>query len=421
MERSLNQKLYILSLIFLCSSVVMGQDLYPGFSAKVDLSRVHQVSGVPEHEMQPDPFIEDLIDQTNLDSLIAFVRILSGEDSVWINGSKVMIHHRISSEGNDLAADYIKNKLESYKLEVSDQKYNEQGRNILAFQPGISVPETQYIICAHYDAVPNHGADDNASGVAAVLEAARILSVNGNAYTLIYALWDEEEVGLVGSRDYASQARTNNSRIQGVINLDMIGWDSDENGLMDIHSSNVASSDSLAELVALMNSIYEIGLNPVIYNPGVRASDHSSFWDNGYGAILLIEAYYGEDFSPYYHSDEDRIEKFNLPFFHKMSKLVIGSISTLAGFEDGLGVGDSPDHPSEISVYPNPADDFLIIESSLDGDYSIEIYTLSGQEVLGTQMEGGSHQIDLSSFPEGLYFITIRSKDFISTKRIILL
>ena len=153
----------------------------------------------PVESIQPlltlsyDPLIETIIDQTNLDSLIAYVRILSGEDSVWIDGLKVRIQHRVSGLGNDLAADYIKKQLETYNLEVYDQIYSADGRNIYAIQPGYLYPEKQYIICAHYDAVDDYGADDNASGVAAVLETARILSHHEFQYTLVYALLENEK------------------------------------------------------------------------------------------------------------------------------------------------------------------------------------------------------------------------------------
>ena len=155
------------------------------------------------HSQTYNLFIEELISQTNLDSLVSFVRILSGEDSVIIGGTKVVIHHRISNNNNDLAADYIKQKLEGYGLDTYDQVYSTHGRNIYAIQPGILYPDEQYIICAHYDAVDFYCADDDASGVAAVLEAARILSNYELDYTLIYALWDEEEIGLIGSGYYA--------------------------------------------------------------------------------------------------------------------------------------------------------------------------------------------------------------------------
>jgi hypothetical protein len=257
------------------------------------------------------------------------VRILSGEDSVWVGSSEVRIQHRISDLGNDLAADYIKQQLKTYNLTVSDQIYSASGRNIYAIQPGLIYPEKQYIICAHYDAVDNYCADDNASGVAAVLEAARILSQYYFKYTLVYALWDEEEIGFLGSQYFASQAHSNQADIMGVVNIDMIGWDGNEDGLFDIHTNNIANSNSIANTLIVVDALYNISLEPVIYNPGTWQSDHDSFWGYDYGAVMLIEAFYGEDLNPYYHSSEDRINKFDLAYFQNLTRLTIGAITTL--------------------------------------------------------------------------------------------
>jgi len=326
--------LVLFNVIILDTPFISGQDKYPKPLPEVNLENVLKSAAIPEHDSVQDPIVEGIIDQINLDSLLSYVRVLTGEDSVRINDSIVWIQHRIDYLDNDLAASYIRNKLESYNLEVYDQPFNEEGLNIIGVQYGILYPEQQYIICAHYDAVANYCADDNASGVAAVLEAARILSRYDLEYTLVYALWDQEEIGLVGSSYYASQARANNTDILGVVNMDMIGWDGDGDRLVDIHSSNIANSDSLAKLLVINNSVYDLNLNPVVYNPGTGASDHSSFWNTGYGAILLIEAYYGEDLNPYYHSEEDRIEKFDYPYFHDMSRLAIGSISSMVQFSE---------------------------------------------------------------------------------------
>jgi hypothetical protein len=334
----------ILSLVVLCSSVILGQEQFPRPLPKVDISQIWHSSDVPEHSMVFNPLIDDIINQTNLDSLVVYVRILSGEDSVWIAGSKAQIQHRVSDLGNDLAADYLKQKLNSYNLEVHDQAYSVNGRNIYAVQSGYLYPEQQYIICAHYDAVADYCADDNASGVAAVLEAARILSHYDFKYTLVYALWDEEEFGMYGSQYYASQARSDQTDIRGVLNMDMIGWDSNNDGLFDIHSYNIANSNSLANLLVITNSLYNFPLSPVIYNPGTWLSDHASFWNYDYGAVLLIEAYYGGDLNPYYHSNEDRIDKFDLTYFHNLSKLSISAIATVIEItEDTLLVAVSPE------------------------------------------------------------------------------
>jgi hypothetical protein len=312
------------------STVLVGQDRYPRLLEKVDVTKIwHTTPGIiPENNMVYDPIVADIINQTNLDSLISYVRILSGEDSVWIGNTRVLIKNRGDS-GGDLAADYLQKKLESYDLLVYDQSYSSTGRNVYAMQEGYLYPEKQFIICAHYDAVDVYCADDNATGVAAVIETARILSEYVFKYTLVYALWDEEEIGLVGSNYYASQAASNQDQIQGVLNMDMLAWDGNDDGLLDIHTQYTANSNNIANLMVIINWLYGLPLNPAIYNPGTWQSDHSSFWNYGYDAILLIEAYYGGDLNPYYHSIDDRIDKFNLPYFHNLSKLSIGTISTL--------------------------------------------------------------------------------------------
>jgi len=172
------------------------------------------------------------------------------------------------------------------------------------------------------------GADDNASGTAAVLEAARILSQYVSDYTIIYALWDEEEQGLIGSYDYAAQASSNGDSIMGVINLDMISWDSNNNNVADIHTRSVGTSIYLKDKMVEVNNVYALGLVMDIQNPGQTYSDHASFWTFNYGAILLIED--GSDFNAYYHTTSDRYTHFNLPYYLKMSKASFGTLATIA-------------------------------------------------------------------------------------------
>ena len=74
---------------------------------------------------------------------------------------------------------------------------------------------------------------------------------------------------------------------------------------------------------------------------------------------------------------------------------------------------------SELTIYPNPTDDLLSIETEYPDLYSIDITSLNGQLLYSEEMEGTFHQIDLFSFQKGVYFITIRSKDFVTTRKII--
>jgi Peptidase family M28/Secretion system C-terminal sorting domain len=285
------------------------------------------------------PVIQTIINQTNLDSLTKFVRELSGEDQTIINGTPyTIVSRRWNHAGNDMAANYIQQKLESYGLPTYNQPFGTGGgRNVYAVQVGTQYPNKKYIICAHYDdftysgtVVP--GADDNASGTAAVIEAARIFKNYDSKYTIIYALWDEEERGLYGSAYYAQQAALAGDSIMGVINLDMISYDSNSDNVAEIHTRPIANSIALKDNMYSVNNLYSIGLTLQTINPGATYSDHASFWNNNYGAILLIE--YDSDFNPYYHSVNDKIQYFNLPYFLKSSKLAIGVTATLAQLTD---------------------------------------------------------------------------------------
>ena len=289
------------------------------------------------------PTIQTIINQTNLDSLTYFVEELSGEVQTIIGGTPyTIVSRRYNHAGNDMAANYIKEKLESYGLPTYDQTFGTGGgRNVYAVQLGTQYPNKKYIICSHYDdysysgtVVP--GADDNASGTAAVLEAARIFRNYDSKYTLIYALWDEEERGLYGSTYYAQQAALAGDSIMGVINLDMIAYDSNSDNVAEIHTRPIANSIALKDDMLSINTLYSIGLTLQTINPGATYSDHASFWNNNFGAILLIE--YDYDFNPYYHSADDLIQYFNMPYFLKMSQVSLGVTATLAQLTDVVPV-----------------------------------------------------------------------------------
>ena len=277
--------------------------------------------------------VQQVINSVNIDSLVYFVRELSGDVATTINGQPYTIvsRHKLQP-GNDKAADYIKERLEYYGLTAYDQWWTSTGRNVYAVQPGTDFPNQYYIICAHYDDMPSGttapGADDNASGTAAVLEAARLLSQYTFPFTVMYALWDEEEQGLIGSNYFAGQAQTAGDSILGVLNLDMIAYDGNSDNKFEIHTRSVANSLELKDELLDVNTVYNIGIIPIIKNPGSTYSDHASFWNKGYGAILLIED--NNDFHPYYHTINDKIQFFNVPYFEKLSKLAIGTLAKLA-------------------------------------------------------------------------------------------
>ena len=113
--------------------------------------------------------------------MVYFVRELSGDVSTIINGtSQTIVSRNKYQSGNALSETYIKQKLQSYGINTTIQTFSTTGKNVFAIQPGTEFPNQKYMICAHYDDMPSGttapGADDNASGTAAVIEAARIFS-----------------------------------------------------------------------------------------------------------------------------------------------------------------------------------------------------------------------------------------------------
>ena len=288
-------------------------------------------------------FVEQAINEVNISSLNGFINVLSGESSFNYNGTPTIIETRNwGLEGNNIAADYIESLLNSFELPVTNQYFNELGRNVYAVKTGTEYPDQYFIIGAHYDdcgylyCQPDSssdapGADDNASGTSAVLEAARILSNYDLKYSVIFALWDEEERGLLGSRVFADSARANNMIINGYINLDMIGWNSDTNLAVEVIVWDTENIPPLGERVVYINNYYNIGLN-LTYLYRDRGSDFISFWVNDYPAVSLIEDY--DDFNRNYHSPQDLIVNMDLEFYLMMSKLAIGTLAYLA--DNGL-------------------------------------------------------------------------------------
>jgi len=326
-----------------------------------------------------DPFIQTVIGQTNIDSMKHFVRELSGDVETIINGTPyTIVSRRWNHAGNDMAANYIKQKLQGYGLPTYDQFFGTGGgRNVYAVQLGTQYPNKKYIICAHYDdytpsgtIVP--GADDNASGTAAVLEAARLFRQYASKYTIIYALWDEEERGLYGSAYYAQQAALAGDSIMGVINMDMTAYDSNNDNIAEIHTRNIANSNFLKDKMLETNNLYSIGLTLQVINPGATYSDHASFWNNNYSAILLIE--YDNDFNPYYHTINDKVQYFNLPYYLKMSKVCLAVTATLAQLVDNVPVEliafNAESYNSEVQLHWSTASELnnmgFEIERSID-------------------------------------------------------
>jgi Zn-dependent M28 family amino/carboxypeptidase len=169
----------------------------------------------------------------------------------------------------------------------------------------------------------------------AVLLAAEILTHYGFDATLRFVLFTGEEQGLYGSSAYAQMVQGQD--IRGVLNMDMIAWDSQGGPDMDVHSrSTVPGNTNLANLFIDVVSAYQLPLTPVRYDNGTGASDHAPFWSYNIPSILAIENYNADtgaprDFNAYYHTVNDRVQYFNNNYFRAMTQASLATFTHMGG------------------------------------------------------------------------------------------
>ena len=358
--------------------------------------------------------IQAILDSVNIDTLMFRTAELSGERGVFVNGVVDTIFSRNRNRpGNELAFKFIRNKLISYGYQVDSASFGSSGgKNIWAKKTGMLYPNKKVILCAHYDAMPNGpispGADDNGAGVATVLEAARILIDYNFEYTIVFALWDDEEYGLLGSANYANSAYVADDSIHGVINMDAIAHDSDNDAVARVHAKPIGNSEAIADTVLSVNLEYNIGLNMILVNPGATYSDHASFWNRDYGAVLMIQDW-DNDPNPQYHLASDSIYYFNIPYFHKLARLSIGSAAAFAvPYETPIDLGIKDESLEAVELNPNPTNDILTVKWMQEYKM-IQILDLQGKVLYSAALTNDAKfiSIDVSALNKGTHFLKL--------------
>jgi len=191
------------------------------------------------------------------------------------------------------------------------------------------------IICAHYDSRGEDGsdtapgADDNASGVAVLLEAARVLVATGLRPRVTLAFFGGEEDSLIGSSAFAEEVLAAHLPLRGVINVDMVGYD--EYGPRDIVVFANPQSIPLA-LEVMENARRTTGLVADTTIVSTGNSDHTSFWRVGQTAISIWEGY---DHNPYHLTTKDTPAVLTRDFLVEVTKLVVSTAVHLGGADPG--------------------------------------------------------------------------------------
>jgi Zn-dependent M28 family amino/carboxypeptidase len=305
-----------LQFLFLDPIILRPKDIEDRFPALID----------------PDPEIQAMMDQVISSTVYQYDGDLSGEWPVIVGGQPytIVTRHTYSGLPIQKATEFVGEHMTDLGLDVEYHVWNSsRPPNVIGEITGETNPDEIFLITAHIDDMPPGpvapGADDNASGSTAVLIASDIFSQHRWGCTLRFAFFTGEEQGLIGSGYYAERSYQSGENIAGVLNLDMIAWNSPGSSRdIDLHArSTVPGSVAIAQLSADVIDAYNVDLIPEIISNGSGSSDHASFWQYGYAAILGIEDF--GDFNPYYHTTNDLLGNMDIEYFTEFVRASIGT------------------------------------------------------------------------------------------------
>jgi Tol biopolymer transport system component len=254
----------------------------------------------------------------------------------------------ITQPGNQQAIEYLVETLRQWGYEPELQWFDARPRgapgaqpatvrtaNVIAKLPGTVHPEVLYTVSSHFDSVERGpGADDNTSGTAALLEAARVLATRPQPATVHFAFFTGEEAGLLGAREYVRRAVERGDRLVGALNNDMIGFANDQRLDNTIRYSNSGIRDIQHAAAFLFTDL--ITYDAKYY----RSTDAHAFYD-AYGDVVGGIGSYPILGNPHYHQTHDVLETINHQLVAEVSKTTVATLIQLA---------NAPSRPTGIRV-----------------------------------------------------------------------
>ena len=380
--------------------------------------------------------IENLLSQINADSLLRTVMDLQNFES----------RFALREGGNIGVAEYLVQRLNNYGITAEIDSFYKTDYNWLVGNVGqwfynvkgvLPSPDPKddslVLIGAHLDAIAINqyyqlqsmapGADDNASGVAVMIELARICHANDLQFRrdIHFMAYDGEELGLYGSYADAQKRSEAGEKIAIMLNNDMVSFQPDDNWrVMLLWYNNALDIVSrAADLCAQYTDI-----DPVVpsesENELSRYSDSYAYYEWGYRAVFAVEY----TFSTSYHTEHDVWDSNTYAYHADIARY---NMAMLMDYAESTNVGID-EHPavSNTHVYPNPVANTLTVQYRLDEDspVNISVLDLTGRMVLyqpeALQSAGINHaMLDFTSLPAGIYMCQIRTKRGVETVKVI--
>lgn len=342
-----------------------------------------RAQGAPSPQAAPPPATpispEEAVDPARLRE---FINALPQARAAWsddrhrdgLRAAEVLILNRLTALGYQPELepiDFLGSRTSGVDDRARADPSHEPWNNILVTLTGIGAPQEMLIVGAHFDAVPGSpGADDNATGTAALLELARVLKDRPMQRSVRLIFFNLEEVGLVGSRAHVERLKSapNPPQVVGMVSLEMLGFYSDAPASQrsPLPKSDAFSPPTVGNFLALVGLARSQGFSrplaaamaeaapslPVlavdflpIAPPDFARSDHAPFIAAGMPAVMLTDT--ANFRNPHYHTPTDTIETIDLDRYTLAVRAVAGAIYRLAGPEgEPLPSLSTPPRPS---------------------------------------------------------------------------
>lgn len=322
-----------------------------------------------------------------------------------------------------LAQDWIKEKFDSLQLETELHDFPlwsmNPSDNVIATYTGLLTPDEYVMVGSHYDSEASGnnapGADDNASGTAAVIEIARILSKYQFEKTIVFCTFSAEELGLIGSDAYVKRCKNEGKNIVGYVNLDMIGYQAPGAGFFtDIIYP--ASAAPLAEFYKGTTALY---IEDFVTNNGFLSggdSDHTSFNKYGYQGIFPFEDDHA--YSPFIHTAADTIgSSVNSPALAvKFTQAALAAVACLAIPNQEVGIQENKLNHS-VRILSNPVSEN--IRFSFKGKKaSFSVFNGAGQ-ISETGILPSDGVYSSKKLPKGLYILRVMNTQGASSHKVL--
>ena len=238
--------------------------------------------------------------------------------------------------GNALAQEYIAKRFDSLQLKQSEsgrfqpfplnnQAAGTAGKNIIGIIPGTTHPDQYYVISAHYDHLGTKGdkiyfgADDNASGSACLLALARYFKQHPPAHSLIFASFDAEEKGLVGSRYFVGHLPVDSTKVLLNVNMDMVS----RNDKNEIYASGTWHYPFLKKYVDSIKLLTSVNVSYGHDNPSEGHNDWTNQSDHyPFHKAKIPYLYFGVEDHPDYHKPTDTFDKVDKGFYFRVCNMI---------------------------------------------------------------------------------------------------